>query len=174
LAVHSAILPFLPVIVRKNQIEFSKPGTSQVIRIKLPCLLEYRDLAMRMVTSACRLVEIRHARRANGHGSIADDWGNQVISAFGEAFNNVVIHAYGSGGGDLEIEIEPDADRLTIRLMDYGKPFDPGVVAPPDLESLPESGLGIFIIRECMDDVTYEGGSPNVLSMTKYLVPHSV
>jgi serine/threonine-protein kinase RsbW len=145
-----------------------------VIRIKLPCLLEYRDLAMRMVTSACKLVETRHARHSNGHGRIADDWGNQVISAFGEAFNNVVIHAYGSSGGDLEIEIEPTADRLTIRLIDYGKPFDMGSVAPPDLDSLPESGLGIFIIRECMDDVSYHVGSPNILEMTKYLAADSV
>lgn len=145
-----------------------------MIRIRLPCLLEYRDLAMRMVTSACKLVENRHADHGNGHGPIGIDWGNQVISAFGEAFNNVVIHAYGSGGGDLEIEIEPADDRLTIRLMDYGRAFDMGAVAPPDLDSLPESGLGIFIIRSCMDDVAYQGGSPNVLSMTKYLVSQSV
>jgi serine/threonine-protein kinase RsbW len=128
-----------------------------VIRIKLPCLLEYRDLAMRMVTSACKLVEGR------------DEWDAQVISAFGEAFNNVVIHAYGSGGGDLEIEIEPTADQLTIRLLDYGKPFDMESVPVPDLDTLPESGLGIFIIKSCMDTVSYTGGSPNVLSMTKYL-----
>jgi len=133
-----------------------------VIRIKLPCLLEYRDLAMRLVTSACKLVE--------GPG----EWGDQVVSAFGEAFNNVVLHAYESGGGDLEIEIEPGGDRLTIRLIDYGKPFDIDAVPVPDLDALPESGLGIFIIRQCMDQVSYKGGRPNVLSMTKYVVREDV
>jgi serine/threonine-protein kinase RsbW len=44
------------------------------------------------------------------------------------------------------------------------------VVPNPDLDSLPESGLGIFIMRSCMDDVTYVSGAPNVLSMTKFLV----
>ncbi len=142
-----------------------------MIRIKLPCLLEYRDLAMRMVTSTCKLVEDRRARNGVRH---AHDWADQVISAFGEAFNNVVLHAYGSGGGDLEIEIEPASDRLTIRLLDYGKPFDMDAVPAPDLDALPESGLGIYIIKACMDDVSYQCGTPNVLSMTKYFAREDV
>ena len=39
------------------------------------------------------------------------------------------------------------------------------------LDALPESGLGLFIIRSFMDEVKYVPGSPNVLSMTKYLDP---
>jgi serine/threonine-protein kinase RsbW len=138
--------------------------------MKLPCLLEYRDLAMRMVTSACKLVEARHLDRTNGKTPVHDEWSDRVISAFGEAFNNVVLHAYGSEGGDLEIEIEPADDRLTIRLIDYGKAFDFDSVQDPDLDNLPESGLGIYIIRACMDSVSYHSGTPNILSMTKYLV----
>src|SRR5262249_18050932 len=98
------------------------------------------------------------------------DFDDQVISAFGEAFNNAVIHSYGPSGGDLEIEVDAATDRLVIRLLDFGRPFDMGQVPSPDLDSLPESGLGIFIMRSCMDDVTYPSGAPNVLSMTKFLV----
>jgi serine/threonine-protein kinase RsbW len=130
-----------------------------LIRLKVPGLLQYRDLAVRMVASACKLM------RHNGDGGFDDE----VISAFGEAFNNVVLHAYGSKGGDLEIEIEASEDRLTIRLMDYGRAFDLGTVVAPDLDTMPESGLGIFIMRSFMDDVTYVGGKPNILSMTKFL-----
>ena len=120
--------------------------------------MEYRELAMRFVTSVCKLVEARN-------GAFHD----QVISAFGEAFNNAVLHSYGTKGGELQIEVEPSRDRLTIRLIDYGRAFDPDTVPAPDLDNLPESGLGLFIMRSCMDDVTYTPGNPNVLSMTKFV-----
>ncbi len=129
-----------------------------MIRLQVPSRLEYRDLAIRMVASACKLVP-------NG----GDEFYDEVISAFGEAFNNVVFHSYGGEAGQLEIEIEPAEDRLTIRLKDYGKTFDVMALPNPNLDSLPESGLGVFILRSFMDDVTYSGGSPNVLSMTKFL-----
>jgi serine/threonine-protein kinase RsbW len=138
--------------------------------VKLPGLLDYRDLAIRMVASACKLVESDRADR-DGAASAADrEFDAQVISAFGEAFNNVALHSYASRGGDLEIEIEPGIAKITIRLKDYGKSFDIDAVPRPDLDSLPESGLGLFIIRQCMDKVTYTIGQPNVLTMTKFLV----
>src|SRR5262249_48612670 len=124
--------------------------------MKMPCRLEYRDLAMRTVTAVCKLVQSRNRATGNGKAAGHDDWSDRVISAFGEAFNNVVFHAYGKAGGELEIEMEPGDDRLTIRLIDYGKAFDFGSVPEPDLESLPESGLGIYIIRACMDSVSYQ------------------
>lgn len=132
-----------------------------MIRLRMPSRLEYRDLAIRTVASACKLVP--------GNG---DDFHNAVISAFSEALNNVILHGYGPTIGELEIEIEPRQDRLTIRLMDYGKTFDPRLAPYPDLESLPESGLGIFIMRSFMDDISYAGGAPNTLSMTKLSHPN--
>jgi serine/threonine-protein kinase RsbW len=130
-----------------------------MIRLSVPSKLEYRDLAIRMVASACKLVP--HAR---------DDFSHGVISAFSEALNNVVLHGYGSEQGEIGIEVELGHDHLTIRLTDYGRSFDPAAAPPPDLESLPESGLGVFIMRSFMDHVTYAAGVPNTLSMTKYLV----
>ena len=69
----------------------------------------------------------------------------------------------------IKIEIDVTNDALTIRVMDYGKTFDFAAVPKPNLDELPESGLGLFIIHSCMDEVTYVPGSPNVLSMTKYI-----
>jgi len=128
-----------------------------MIRLQVPSRLEYRDLAIRTVASACKLVP-----------RVRDDFSHGVISAFSEALNNVVLHGYGIDGGDIQIEIEVGRDRLIICLMDYGRSFDLEAVPPPDLESLPESGLGVFIMRSFMDDVTYVGGIPNRLSMTKF------
>ena len=138
-----------------------------MIRLEVPSLFEYRDLAMRMVASACRLVDVR---KTDGPRPKRDgQFTAQVMSAFGEAFNNVVLHSYGTEGGYLQIEVELAKDALTIRIMDFGKTFDIHSVPTPNLDDLPESGLGIFIIRSCMDIVTYSPGTPNVMSMTKYI-----
>jgi serine/threonine-protein kinase RsbW len=137
-----------------------------VIRLRVPGALQYRDLTVRCVAAACKLVG------AGDHGSgpirLNREFDDQVVSAFSEAFNNAAIHSYhGQPGGELEIEIELGDDSITIRLLDYGASFDLADVPEPDLDSLPESGLGIFIIKSFMDEVKYEAGAPNVLSMTK-------
>lgn len=137
-----------------------------VIRLSVPSSLEYRDVAVRLVAGACRLIHARKADGATGKSRADQEFDEQVISGFGEAFSNVVLHGGGTGA-DLEIEIEPHSDHLTIRLLDHGKPFELSSVPTPDLASLPESGLGVYIMRSSMDDVSYEPGAPNVLSMTK-------
>lgn len=145
-----------------------------MIRLKVPCSLQYRDVAMRTVAAACRIARPRRATDAAPSDLEFDD---QVVTSFGEAFTNVVKHGAGDGPApDVEIEIEALPDRLTVRLLDYGKPFDLAAVPAPDLGRLPESGLGVHIIRSWMDDVSYrrgDGAAPqptaNVLSMTKRL-----
>lgn len=70
----------------------------------------------------------------------------------------------------MDVEFEIDRDALTIRLFDTGKGFDPLNEPKPDLASLPESHMGLFIVREFMDEVTYRRGVsplPNVLTLTK-------
>jgi serine/threonine-protein kinase RsbW len=136
-----------------------------LIRLHVPGSLEFRNLALRVVEAACKLV----TAGSQEERSTFDD---QVISAFGEAFNNAAIHSYrGRPVGTVEIEIDAQPDRITLRIADYGKSFDPTQVAEPDLDALPESGLGLFIMRSFMDTVFYQAGAPNVLSMTKHLQP---
>lgn len=133
-----------------------KGARGAVVSLTVPIGLEYRHAAIRLVASACRLVP-----------RSGEAFRDEVVSAFGEALNNVVLHGNGPSGGELEVEIELEDDRMTLRLMDYGKSFDPTKVRPPDLENLPDSGLGTFIMRSFMDRVSYRAGSPNILTMTK-------
>jgi serine/threonine-protein kinase RsbW len=131
-----------------------------VIRLRVPGALEYRDLVVRAVAAACRLV------------SRGRDFADQVVSAAGEAFNNAALHGYRGrprGDVDIEIEVAPDRGAITIRMIDYGNSYAFDDVPEPDLDALPESGLGVYIIRSFMDVVTYRPGAPNVLSMTKSL-----
>jgi serine/threonine-protein kinase RsbW len=130
-------------------------------------LLEHRDVALRAVSAACKLVSPRPARRD------LNEFRMHVVSAVGEAFNNIVLHGYaGRDDGVIEMEIHTEPDLMTVELRDYGESFDLDAVATPDLDLLPESGLGIFIIKAFMS-IRYRPGRPNVLTLSKSLAPES-
>jgi serine/threonine-protein kinase RsbW len=129
-----------------------------VIRATVPAKLEYRDLAIRLVASACKLMP--------GRGR---EFADQVVSAFSEALNNIVLHGGEPEVMEVEISLEPLKDRLVIQLVDHGRSFDPRTAPAPDLDALPEGGMGAFIMRSFMDEITYVVGPPNTLTMTKYL-----
>lgn len=144
-----------------------------MIQLRVPGVLAYRHLALRVASYACKMM----ALEARGWspdtnepeiGADADEFEAEVVSAFGEAFNNVALHAYGGGRhGDALIEIRWTSDVLTMELTDFGQSFDPDAVALPELDSLPEGGMGLFIMRSFVDDLAYEPGPPNRLRMTK-------
>jgi serine/threonine-protein kinase RsbW len=95
-----------------------------------------------------------------------------VISAVGEAFNNVAIHGYaGRDDGPVDLRIETSRGQIRIELRDWGSSFNPKEVAPPQLETLPESGLGLFIMQSFMDLAYRPGrtGRPNLLTLSKRL-----
>jgi serine/threonine-protein kinase RsbW len=126
-------------------------------------VLNHRDVALRAVSAACKLVTRKPQGRA------WNEFRMQVVSAVGEAFNNIVLHGYeGRADGIIEMEIRTRPERISIEMRDYGSSFDPTTVLPPDFDSLPESGLGLFIIRSFMQ-LSYTPGSPNVLTLTKTL-----
>jgi serine/threonine-protein kinase RsbW len=144
-----------------------------MIRLSVPGRLNYRDLVLRVVTSSCKLVRAL----AIGKQEISresHEWDDKVVSAVGEAFNNVAIHAYRDlSPGTVGFEIDVSADGITLRLSDTGHSFEPAVEVQrqPDLATLPESHMGLYIMRSCMDKVTYRPSTspttPNVLTLTK-------
>ncbi len=102
------------------------------------------------------------AREADG------DFEAEVVSAFGEAFNNIAVHGFRDMAPEpVHIEVDWDDEKLVITFVDTGRIFDPDAVVPPDLDELPEHGMGLFIIRSCMDSVEYRPGPPNVLRLVK-------
>jgi serine/threonine-protein kinase RsbW len=144
----------------------SRNGTMAVpalIRIQMLGILDHRDVALRAVSAACKLVTRQPV------GSAWNEFRMQVVSAVGEAFNNIVCHSYaGRDDGVVELEIRTRRDRISVELRDYGNSFDPAMVPEPDLDSMPESGLGLFIIKSFME-MSYRPGRPNVLTLTKVL-----
>jgi serine/threonine-protein kinase RsbW len=88
----------------------------------------------------------------------------------GEAYNNIALHGYaGREPGMIRMEIEKGLDWIRVVLEDTGASFDPAGARPPDLDALPESGLGVFIMQSFVDEVTYVPGPPNILTLFKRL-----
>lgn len=117
---------------------------------------------MRTVSAVCRL--------ASAAGAGAQDFGAEVLSAVGEAYNNIVLHGYaGREPGSVQMRIHNCTDCVRVEIRDTGTSFDPTQVPQPDLAMLPESGIGIFVMRSMMDEVSYVAGCPNVLTLVKRL-----
>lgn len=104
----------------------------------------------------------------------------QLHLALDEAVSNVVNYAYGElQGMPVTIEAEKSTDNerssLVIRIIDNGLEFNPLEEAPEvdvtlNAEERQIGGLGIFLIRQVMDEVRYERLSDqNRLTMIKYL-----
>jgi serine/threonine-protein kinase RsbW len=146
------------------------------IRLSVPGMLRYRDVAVRIVAEAARLVSCSAQRAPNDplDHDVRDPFDTAVVSAFAEIFNNVAIHAYKRrGGGTIEIVITPNDRDIVIEVKDNGHPFDidevPPLPAELDDESLPEGGMGIHIAKTMLDEVTYEPGPPNLWRLRKRL-----
>lgn len=133
-----------------------------VIGLHVPGALAYRHLALRLVSTACKM-----ALESDADAEPAD-FEPEVVSAVGEAFNNVALHGYaGVTPGQVQIEVEWDRERLVVTMVDSGSTFDPSSVAPPKLDEMPERGMGLFIMTSCMDEVDYQPGPPHVLRLVK-------
>lgn len=136
------------------------------IRLTVPGSLEHRDLAVRVIAEACRLVSGGPARTDSDSVDVGYDlrhpFDAAFVSAFAEIFNNIAIHAYArEGGGDVEIVIEANAEQLVVDVIDNGRPFDIDQVPEPALDELPEGGMGIHIARTMLDEIDYKPGPPN-------------
>jgi serine/threonine-protein kinase RsbW len=93
-----------------------------------------------------------------------------------EAVTNVVKHAYGSQPGhEVGVEVALHPDRISFRIMDTGQTmssvsrekmdFD-----PDDLATIPEGGMGLYIVQTVMDEMAYQTvEGTNIFTITKYL-----
>jgi len=97
--------------------------------------------------------------------------------ALDELLKNTVAYGFKGrqvGSGEVTVEVERRADRVSVTITDDGKPFDPFATVAPDTTLSVEvrriGGLGIHLVRQMMDEVGYERrGDRNVVVLTKYL-----
>ncbi|MGN7726275.1 ATP-binding protein [Luteimonas sp. 22616] len=84
-----------------------------------------------------------------------------------ELASNVIEHGgadVAAGERELSVDIGIDGDRLSLQFSDDGAPFDPTAAAAPDLdadiEDRPIGGLGLHLIRQLAEEISYrrDGG----------------
>ncbi len=148
----------------------------RAIRLSAPCSLHHRALAVRLVAEVCRLARTHNGSDLGSSDDLApgydvrDPFDVAVVSAFAEIYNNVALHACkGMIDPIIELHARVDGDGVTLELVDHGRVFDPSKVESPDLDSLPEGGMGLHIARAMLDLVEYEPGPPNLWRLHKRL-----
>ena len=100
----------------------------------------------------------------------------QIDIAVEELFVNIAHYAYGSdtGPATIRVELSEDPRAVTITFIDCGMPYDPLAKPDPDttlsVEEREIGGLGIFMVKKSMDDMTYEyRDGKNILTIKKNL-----
>lgn len=97
---------------------------------------------------------------------------HRIELASEEALVNIMNHAYQGRSEKVEIKVESFANsHVEISFIDSGPPFNPLDAKPADLNQPIEKreigGLGIHLIRNCVDDVRYmRDGEKNRLIFT--------
>ncbi len=103
---------------------------------------------------------------------------SRIELAVDEACSNIIQHAYeGHKDGQIRVGVRAEpGHRIVISLDDTGTPFDPDVVPNHDplatnsLDDLKVGGLGLYLMRQTMDEVHFEFGIAQQVSGKTILV----
>ena len=160
----------------KSHIQGCEPSddlTMLAVRYTNPSLSDAweRRVTLREVSEIPRLQRFMQA--VSEHADLDHALSLNLNLALEEAVSNVLLYAY---PGEAEKKVDLKAlvweDRIDFTVSDSGIPFDPTAIPAPDLsvdlKDRPIGGLGIFLVKRIMDDVSYrrEDGK-NILTMTK-------
>ena len=100
----------------------------------------------------------------------------QIDIAIDELFSNIAQYAYTpkTGKATVRVEVTEDPMAVVITFIDNGVPYDPLAKEDPNV-SLPADerqigGLGIFMVKKSMDEITYEyKNGQNILTIKKHI-----
>lgn len=113
---------------------------------------------------------------------VGEEWGLDIELIWNlnlvleEAVSNIIFYAYpGEVDQKIDITLTIEGNVLEIVLADSGRAFDPTLKKEPDISLPPEQreigGLGIFLVRKLMGEVTYyRTNGRNILTMRKELL----
>jgi len=118
-----------------------------VLEISIPSSIEYLPLVDTVCQAFCAWAGVPH-EEADG-----------ISMAAVEAATNAVVHGNKcQRSKKMRAVFEKGSRKVAISIMDEGEGFDPKAVPDPTVEEnlLKESGRGIFIMNQIMDDVEFE------------------
>ena len=89
-----------------------------------------------------------------------------------EMVSNIILYSKGHGDESIVLTAESDGEEITLTLTDQGIEFDPTTRGDLDTDVNPAErnvgGMGIFIVKNIMDQVTYHRlNDKNVVVMKK-------
>lgn len=98
----------------------------------------------------------------------------QIDIAIDELFSNIAHYAYHPGVGPATVRVEVTREPLAvvITFIDHGVQYDPLDKKDPDIALSAEEreigGLGIYMVKKSMDDISYEyKNGQNILRIKK-------
>ncbi|MGN0461638.1 MAG: ATP-binding protein [Ruminococcus sp.] len=98
----------------------------------------------------------------------------QIDIAIDELFGNIAHYAYKPDVGPATVRVEVTENPLAviITFIDHGVQYDPLSADEPDVTLSAEErrigGLGIYIVKKSMDEITYEyKDGQNILKIKK-------
>ena len=107
-----------------------------------------------------------------------DDWPEDLVFRVNlvleELGLNIMDYGHVDSTDEIAIAVTSEGGSVTIEVVDGGRPFDPLNDAPaPDLTSPIEDrrvgGLGLYLVRNLMDEVSYrrESGKNRLTMVTR-------
>ena len=137
----------------------ARPDRNDVITLSIPSRLELLSLLDQVTDSI------------SGRLDFSDEERSAISLSVVEAGTNAIQHGHKADGvTPVDVRFELGPDRLTVLIHDRGKGFQPPTDSP-DMTSpehlLDLRGRGIYIMRNCMDQVQFEfsGGGTTVRLM---------
>ncbi|MEM1185731.1 MAG: ATP-binding protein [Planctomycetota bacterium] len=99
---------------------------------------------------------------------------SKIALAVDEALCNIIRHGYDRAQDRpiwislWPVDAAPDGRRSGLRVVieDEAKQVDPAEMKGRDLADIRPGGLGVYIIREVMDEVTWERREPEGMRLT--------
>lgn len=98
----------------------------------------------------------------------------QIDVAIDELFGNIAHYAYNPNVGlaTIRVEVVEDPMAVVLTFIDHGIPYDPLAKEDPDIKLSAEErkigGLGIYMVKKSMDEITYEyKDGQNILRIKK-------
>lgn len=117
-------------------------------------------MTLRILATVEQLPLLRQFLKQAAHAlAIESESLNPLLVVIDEAATNIVLHGYQGQLGYIEMEVKSTGHDITITLRDKAPLFDPTKARQPDL-SLPLEqreigGLGVYLMHQLMDEVTY-------------------
>jgi serine/threonine-protein kinase RsbW len=109
------------------------------------------------------------------HGGLPPEDVHKIVLAIDEAVTNIIEHGYNKGEtGTIELQADWEGEKFQVVIRDSARVFNPESIPAPDMaehvKAGRKKGLGLFLMRQIMDEVRYryKDGVQNELTLVKY------